>query len=742
MNKRIFSVIAAVVALTMTCSCSKEFGKNDDAPETLVKEQTICATISDVMAKVSFDPTYESGKPTSMTLAWEEGDALRVYDHANRSNYDDFSLKATSIGEKTGVFTGTLVNAASASSFDVEVIGGAGFDYAKQTQPSDGVTTNLKYLASVKDITNLAAVEFNGFSSVMALTAKMPKDVAANIKSVDITASEDIFNGGKTLSITFTNKGDADNDDILHFFATLPQGNQTIAAGTTLLMHFNAPDATHKVYTRFITLGAQTFSANKLNTINVNATKSDVHAGDLSCDGSNAAKSYLIGDKYQMQYMKNFMVAGATKYFKMVDDVDLNNELWEPLNYVNPWDKAIFFDGGNHTIDHLSVDGSKHGLASFTGVLEGTVQDVKFTNATIVAESQNGGVVGGYIGLAGKKTGSCINVMIDKATMTASGNISGILGARGDNMGTIQGCKVTNSSITSLNARVGGLIGSVVTGDISECSVENTSVTSSNYYAGGLVGAFNGNGTISKCHASGTGVVKSTATNYSRTGGLVGQLYLGKIVDSYATCNVEVAGYYGGGFVGEIQNGTISKCYSTGTVTSTNHYSGGLIGVATADSGKTWEALIEKSYFNGTISLPTGGSGKAQAGGLISAMDGSTKVTIKNCYTSGNWAGRRWFGGFVGYMAATATSLNITNCFTNASITGSPSGALIGNNNNSAITASGNIAWWASGNIVAAGTSLSSGCYIGKDVTISAKAKEFGWDEAIWDLSGSVPTLK
>ena len=729
-------VIAAVAMAALMLSCSKEA----QTPETNPTEKTsgvitINATLADLNTKVAFTPDYTDHKTTSMILAWADGDKLRVYNHADKTQYSDFDLAAGSIGQKTGSFSGTPVTAAS---YDVEIINGA-VDFGAQTQPSDGVTSDLKYMAQASEVTNLASISFTEFSSVLSITAQMPSTaVAATVKSVDITASEAIFNSGNTLTITLGTPGDADTDGILHLFANLPVGDKAIPAGTTLLMHFNAPGEAHDVYTRFVELPATTFKANKLNTINVNASQSDKHAGPVSCDGSDASKAYLIGDKYQMGSMSSLMVAGQTKYFKMVDDVDLDGITWTPLNNADPYTKKVSFEGDNHTVSNLSIVTTDMKYPSFVGVLCGEVNNVTFDKASIDGDAQKGAVVAGILGQDGAPA-NCNNVAVTNSTVVLTADMGGIFATQANVIGTMSHCSVSKSSV-SAKQRVGALIGSLVDYDeISDCSAEDVTVTSANYYAGGLIGQSNGTGVIIRCHS--TGKVIANHTSYARSGGLIGYLIQGSVEDCYSTCDVTLKGQYGSGLLGQIKSGTVKKCHATGTVSSSNHYAAGLVGLIESNGS----AIIEKSYYNGTISTPTGSSGKAQSGGVIGYMDSNSSASISNCYTAGSWAGRRWFGGIVGGTKADAKSLNVTNCFTMASITGSPFGAIVGANNmpSASITCSGCIAWWESGNLVATGNNpTSSSCYIGNTGTISAKATELGWDTTIWNLTGDIPVLK
>ena len=709
MKKNLKSIFSAIAAFAVVLSCSKVESPdnfNDETSGTV----TISATLSDVLTKVAFTPSYgNDGKPESLALAWETGDKLRVYDHADKTKYEDFELTAESVGQKTGYFTGVLP---VAESYDVEVINGE-TDYAVQIQPADGVTSSLKYMASASAVSDINSLTFTDYSSVLAITAKLPEGVAAAVASVDITASEAIFNAGKTLTVSLTEKGDAGEDGILNLYANLPQGDQQIPEGTTLLVHFNAPDTDHTVYTRYVELGAQTLTAGKLNTVNINATESDMHAGVVASDGSSAEKAYLIGDKYQMQAMKSLMVAGQTIYFKMVDDVDLAGVNWTPLNDGSPYDKGINFNGDAHTISNLTV-GSESGFPSFVGLLNGSVNNVVFDGAKIDAADSKCGVVAGALGSVDDGyVADCDKIIIKNSSVTAD-EMAAALGGLGNNIGTISDCHVINTSVISTTPRVGGIVGSIVAFNlISNCSVEN-SVIEGTYHVGGLFGTsgVSAEGKVTGCYS--TGSVTATYTNYSQGGGLIG------------TINAGV---------------TIENCYSTCSLTANGHTNGGLI----ANFAGSGTSKIDKCYFAGKINIPTGN--KSRAGGLVGDIDGTTTIEISNCYTSCEMKARRWGGGFIGMVRA-GTNHKVTNCYTNSNVEfgySATAGGVFVWQDNSLVTYTGNIALNTSSvltGFIGSPASTPSGNYMAAEGSISAKAKEFNWDETIWDLSGNEPVLK
>lgn len=557
----IFAAFAAVSVL----SCSKEaYIPAEVAPV------TIQASIADLATKVSFDPTYASMKPTSMALTWADGDQLRVYNHADHTQYSDFALTAGSIGKKIGVFNGTPVTAAS---YDVEIINGA-VAYGTQTQPSDGVTSGLKYLASASDVADLDTIVFDSFSSVLAITAKMPStEVAAVIKSVDVTANADIFNGGKTLTVAFDTVGDADADGVLHFFATLPEGSTAIPAGTTLLLQFNAPGESHDVYTRYIELPAGSFTAGKLNTVNVNATQSARHAGALTCDGTTSANAYLIGDKYQLAAISNLLSAGNKRYFELVNDITVSG--WTTVDCDTKGE--IELDGNDHEIIGLNTP--------FFSFLDGKVSNLTLSDCSINASASN------YVGALARTVSAdkqCYisGVNVKNGSIVAKGTAGGLVGK----IGATASCTVINcssdASVTGSGYYLGGLVGQMTNGSVINCSATGN-VSTSSHYAGGLIGYVDGTVSVERCYA--TGDIVLTAVNLANHGGFVAYLAATadlSIQNSYSTGHIGSDTYktrrWCGGILGSPVAGakvSITNCYSTRIITSANpSLEGALVG--------------------------------------------------------------------------------------------------------------------------------------------------------------------
>jgi len=574
MKKNFSFICAAFAAFALLLSCAKEevetpmSGDSHNDETTAVETVTISAILPDALTKVDFVPSYDAnGKPVGMALTWAEGDKLRVYNHDDRSKFDDFVLDVASVGQKKGNFTGTPVNVQGATKYDVEVIGAEDFSYSSQTQPSDGVTSGLKYLASASGVADYSAVEFTEYSSVLAITVKMPEGVAANVKSVDIKASENIFDGSDRLTVTLSQVGDAGEDGIIHMFATLPQGSTEIPAGTTFVAHINVPDTDHTVYTRFVELGSGlSFVANKLNTININATGSATYANASVENIGTEANPYLVGDKYQFDAMRNY-ISGDMPYFEMIDDIDMTGIAWNPLITVAA--NCLYFDGNNHTLSNVT-SAKDQNYQSIFGCLSGTVQNLKVDKAVMVAGSKYSGVLASHLGASGSTMKSVVkNVTISNSTLGTA-----------EKKGTAKFGILAGGAENGLGAEISDVT-------ISDCSVASTN------YVGGMIAQTGCNLII-----SGTNKVIGTDVYGSLAGGVIG----------FANSLI-----------------TMSGCtYSDGTVTATSTNSGCMIG-----STKEVASVISDCHVRNAVIDATAVTAEMYCGGFIGRLN--KNVTVKGC---------------------------------------------------------------------------------------------------------------
>ncbi len=378
--------------------------------------------------------------------------------------------------------------------------------------------------------------------------------------------------------------------------------------------------------------------------------------------------------------------------------------------------------------------GSDYG--SFTGTLDGNGYVLKNFSMDFSDENLINGLFGKTDGATIKNLGmENISITTSDPNSTFVANCTGGLIGEAINMTEISNCYVTGE-IRGSSVTIGGLIGSTdYSTTITDCSTDIeifTSAYTSDCYAGGLVGK-NANTAITNCSASGViDVNDNNASGVVTAGGLIGYNLEGRISKSLASVEIDSEDSdYCGGLVGEDRNGTISNCGATGNVQTAAgvDFSGGLVGNATGTN-------ISKSYATGEVNSPNDAAGGLVgyakfadisdsfatgavdgyfAGGLIGFTAGNT--TILRCYASGYINGGTFSYGLVG---SPDSSLTIEYSFWDKQKTGK-----------SEATHNG------------AGATLShvSGLKTA-DFANAANFTNFGWDESIWDFSGSTPTLK
>lgn len=453
---------------------------------------------------------------------------------------------------------------------------------------------------------------------------------------------------------------------------------------------------------------------------------------------------YIIEDADSFLKMGSLLQEDMTIYFTQTADIDLSDKHLQaypgteddPDTYVPTWTPAnsgssanaarcaVFFEGNNHKISNFKAD------AAMFAVLEGTVQNLIIENAQVDCGAANvGGILAGYAG----------PVTVEGATV--GGPV------------TVKNVKVIGSTLNDDYQRGGGLIGYITEGAIENCEVDCT-ITATGAQMGGIAGRME-KGSILNCSTSGY----ITSDGYY-LGGLVGYLGEVTITDSHATGNITHAGAgynHSGGLVGSItRSATIEKCYATGNVTGTGHMIGGLVGDFQDATVEGIVVNINRSYATGDVTADTGGN-TAHAGGLVGSVNNAITLNINDCYATGKITIRRYSSGFLGFIYVGGATVNIRNGFTTSDISGialkTHCGVVLGSGNaSSTATCTGFIAWndqtyqnedqtvqypFSYGDFLPV-----TGNYHGTSGTISQHAKDLGWSEEIWDLSGDVPSLK
>ena len=318
--------------------------------------------------------------------------------------------------------------------------------------------------------------------------------------------------------------------------------------------------------------------------------------------------------------------------------------------------------------------------AGYTGGFVGyaTISDAYTSCSTAATVNVQASSVGGFVGWASGSAAfkDCV----------ATGNVTGQRFTAGfagvaENASFVD-CRYTDGTVTAsttnANSRVGGFVGSCLTGvSFNGCYVSGATVAAS---TAGRVGGFCGqlgnsstggnNVTTSQCHVSGTSI-----TGAINTGGFTGVQYESTTRCYVSGSTVTANGNNCGGFAGYLQNGNIHHCYTTAAV------SGGSYSQVAGFVGIAYVSEVSYCYAAGTIS----GSGENMAAFVGQcAVQGGKVADISKC---------------IGWHAT--------------------------------------LPFCASNTVEASITDV----YAGNEGTVSSQASAQTWPTAVWDLSGNLPLL-
>ena len=270
-------------------------------------------------------------------------------------------------------------------------------------------------------------------------------------------------------------------------------------------------------------------------------------------DGSELGKTedrpILINSCAQLAYLAKQVNDGYSyenTYFKLTDDLNLADKKWTPIGEMSGCFSG-HFDGNNHEIFGLKVDGSSYYAGLFGRISGGSVKNVNIRSGSVrtdndAHDSAAGGIAGhiynggqianctASVNVSGKSNvGGVVGYIINGSILNChflSGEIDG-----GESVGGIVGCaQGSNSNVTNCSAnasvkgteKVGGLCGWFGNGNhkFSNCTMKGI-VTVTGNSCGGLVGnLYDSNGTFESCQFEGS--IKKDGDNVSNTGIAIG----------------------------------------------------------------------------------------------------------------------------------------------------------------------------------------------------------------------------
>ena len=453
--------------------------------------------------------------------------------------------------------------------------------------------------------------------------------------------------------------------------------------------------------------------------------------GNLEVTGSNVTGA-LSADK---------QVAGIVGLIEKAGEV-----------VINGCNNTASITGGTTTNSHYNA-----GVLSWAQ----TANTVALSNCSSTADISSPGSSNG--GLVGATNTNVTTFTMDNCYCTGSvagnNNIGGLVGNL-QSGGHIKNSYYKGAKINSVGSTVGGIVGGSYTNLVQNCYVEtDIAIGASN--SGGVVGQVHANCTslkVDKCYFKGT-IVNSTA-NSNCIGGVVGRINIESGMPEVTRCwsegSIIVKAKNIGGVVGYASPVSVANCWSSMNIVSDNQAIGGIVG----SPAKNNESIVN-CYFAGTV------EGKCGVGGIVGLFENCPSVTVENCVSFAtkviaqrtdptNYSS----GAVIGNIRTDKTSptTSIKNNWRKADmefkdyvglfpdVSAGPveyNNPLVDHEN---VAGAGALPPF----LVPQGQGHKNDwaqlAYHGKaaaaDATVSSVAQTLGWDAAIWDFSGALPTLK
>lgn len=368
------------------------------------------------------------------------------------------------------------------------------------------------------------------------------------------------------------------------------------------------------------------------------------YATEFAGGTGDVTDPYLIETPEQLARLSYMVYTGATTYentyFKQNRDLDLSKYYWQPIG-SELYDFSGNYDGNGFTIKGLytyydpnasSLDDNYYkGLFGRINVCANTgIKNVTIKDSEIVGENYVGSIVGYIQNNYSYNNSALISVLYNcksSAVVIGKQRVGGIVGNGFAINCSFSGQVKSDESIFSLVGHwsyFGGIVG-YATNMVSNC-VNSGSVIGGSY-VGGIVGEIS-NYTLNYC------VNEGRVEGLSKVGGIAGSTN-NEISDCYnkgdivSTYNANTSVSDAGGIVGNIWSGKVYTSYNLGSVSADN-YSGGIIGTM----GPSAEI---KDVFNiGQVSCST-----SYIGGIAGYYDGNVDSlghVLSYAYFGGNSA--------------------------------------------------------------------------------------------------------
>lgn len=343
-------------------------------------------------------------------------------------------------------------------------------------------------------------------------------------------------------------------------------------------------------YVRAYATNSQGTAYGEQTIVKTLTTSSDIWNGQIATSfagGSGTAiDPYIVKTGGQLLLMKEY----SNKYFKLANDIDLNNNNWLPFIFKGN------LNGNGNTIFNLKISRSKDDQGLFSE-LTGTVENIKINGVSINApQYSNIGVI------AGVATNAVINnceIVIDNVII-GNENVGGVVGIFNGPDVKLSNCKINGQSDGQIkgNRCIGGIVGCLNESQIYNTKTDNNHVNidiEGYCYIGGCYGCISTRSSI-VCTKIYKHSYKGKIKGSTQIGGILGITY-GETDILACKTNVEieavdnsegqgVGGILGSSSVNSYGGCDIVCCYSTGNINYSGNY-GGIVDYKTFSSTRT-----------------------------------------------------------------------------------------------------------------------------------------------------------
>ena len=342
---------------------------------------------------------------------------------------------------------------------------------------------------------------------------------------------------------------------------------------------------------------------------------------------------YLIETPRQLAYIES---SGKTSaYYKLVNDIDLNNMPWNPIPAFSG-----HFDGNGKAILNLKVTRFKDNAGLFEKV-SGEVKSLTIKGVSINLTTTK--TVGALTASCSGKVTNCHVIMTGDSQLVGAECVGALVGTA-SNGTEIEGCTVssgTGQMYIKGNTDIGGIVGRFTGNGYQETiSIKNCMVRASiggQNNVGGIIG--NISAYMSGANISNTGFV-GDLTGASCCGGIIGTMsgYSGanlKVITScMANANITNSEGNAGGLIGYVSSARYNVISSYAIVNftlGTTSGVGGLIGNQYDPYNSNGPHTIECCY-----AVPESNTDAASVGGIIGRAE-EGRVSMEDVYTSSSY---------------------------------------------------------------------------------------------------------